>query len=48
MAGLAGGLTSAGLTHEEFTVQLVEAALARGRGRVAGRGGAVSGEPVAG
>ena len=36
MAGLAGSLTSSGLTHEAFTVQLVEAALARGRGRTAG------------
>jgi D-alanine-D-alanine ligase len=30
-AGLAGGLTSAGLTHAQFTIQLVERALARGR-----------------
>jgi D-alanine-D-alanine ligase len=30
-AGLAGGLISAGLTHEQFTVELVERALARGR-----------------
>src|SRR5581483_9437008 len=30
-AGLAGGLASAGLTHAQFTVQLVERALARGR-----------------
>ena len=29
VAGLAGSLTSSGLTHEAFTVQLVEAALAR-------------------
>ncbi len=29
-AGLAGGLISAGLTHSEFTVKLVQAALARG------------------
>jgi len=29
-AGLAGGLTSAGMTHAQFTVQLVRAALARG------------------
>lgn len=48
LAGMAGGLTSAGLTHQDFTIQLVEAALARGRVRVAGRGAAVSGEPVAG
>ncbi len=31
MAGLAGGLTSSGLTHEAFTVQIVEAALSRGK-----------------
>src|SRR5262249_10620015 len=31
-AGLAGGLASAGLTHAQFTVELVHAALARGRG----------------
>jgi D-alanine-D-alanine ligase len=30
-AGLAGGLASAGLTHAQFTVQLVERALARSR-----------------
>jgi D-alanine-D-alanine ligase len=30
-AGLAGGLASAGLTHAQFTVELVHAALARGR-----------------
>jgi D-alanine-D-alanine ligase len=30
-AGLAGGLASAGLTHAQFTLQLVERALARGR-----------------
>jgi D-alanine-D-alanine ligase len=30
-AGLAGGLTSAGLPHAQFTVDLVRAALARGR-----------------
>jgi D-alanine-D-alanine ligase len=30
-AGLAGGLASAGLAHAQFTVQLVERALARGR-----------------
>jgi D-alanine-D-alanine ligase len=29
-AGLAGGLASAGLTHAQFTVELVRAALARG------------------
>jgi D-alanine-D-alanine ligase len=32
LAGLAGGLASAGLTHAQFTVELVHAALARGRG----------------
>ncbi len=32
-AGLAGGLISAGLTHAQFTVELVHAALARGQGR---------------
>jgi D-alanine-D-alanine ligase len=31
-AGLAGGLASAGLTHAQFTVELVHAALARGQG----------------
>jgi D-alanine-D-alanine ligase len=31
-AGLAGGLISAGLTHEAFTVELVRRALARGHG----------------
>jgi D-alanine-D-alanine ligase len=31
-AGLVGGLQSAGITHEQFTVELVRAALARGRG----------------
>jgi D-alanine-D-alanine ligase len=31
MAGLSGGLTSAGLTHAQFTVDLVHQALARGR-----------------
>ncbi len=36
MAGLSGGLTSAGLTHDHFTLQLVEAALARGRVSVLG------------
>jgi D-alanine-D-alanine ligase len=30
-AGLAGGLRSAGLTHEQFTIELVRNALARGR-----------------
>jgi D-alanine-D-alanine ligase len=34
-AGLAGGLGSAGLTHAQFTVDLVQAALARGRQTVA-------------
>jgi D-alanine-D-alanine ligase len=29
MAGMSGGLTSAGLTHAQFTVELVHAALAR-------------------
>jgi D-alanine-D-alanine ligase len=38
-AGLAGGLGSAGLTHDRFTVQLVERALARSRAtRAAGVG----------
>ena len=46
MAGLSGGLQSAGLTHAGFTVQLVEAALARGRS--AGFGEAVPGQPVLG
>ena len=45
-AGLSGGLMSSGMTHDAFTVQLVEAALAQGR--TAGLGGAVWGEPVAG
>jgi D-alanine-D-alanine ligase len=31
-AGLAGGLESAGLTHAQFTLELVHAALARGQG----------------
>jgi D-alanine-D-alanine ligase len=31
LAGLSGGLNSAGLTHAQFTVELVHAALARGR-----------------
>jgi D-alanine-D-alanine ligase len=35
-AGLAGGLASAGLTHAQFTVQLVERAMARGRQQAAG------------
>ncbi len=47
-AGLAGGLISAGLTHEHFTLQLVEAALARGRGRTAGFDEVAPGQPVAG
>ena len=47
-AGLAGGLHSAGLTHAGFTVQLVESALARARGRSPGSGEAVPGQPVAG
>jgi D-alanine-D-alanine ligase len=34
-AGLSGGLISAGLTHAQFTVQLVEMALARSRKLVA-------------
>jgi D-alanine-D-alanine ligase len=46
MAGLAGGLTSSGLTHEAFTAQIVEAALARGRKAGVGEGFAV--RPVAG
>jgi D-alanine-D-alanine ligase len=32
MAGLSGGLMSAGLTHAQFTLELVHAALARARG----------------
>jgi D-alanine-D-alanine ligase len=32
LAGLAGGLQSAGLTHEQFTLELVQRALTRGRG----------------
>jgi D-alanine-D-alanine ligase len=40
LAGLAGGLTSAGLTHAQFTVDLVNAALARGQGT--GRAGVMS------
>ncbi|HVS35859.1 MAG TPA: ATP-grasp domain-containing protein [Gemmataceae bacterium] len=47
-AGLAGGLQSAGLTHEAFTLKLVEAALARGRGPSSGLGEAIPGQPVAG
>jgi len=36
-AGLAGGLGSAGLTHAQFTVDLVQRALARGdKGRLGG------------
>jgi D-alanine-D-alanine ligase len=31
LAGLSGGLTSAGLTHAQFAVELVHAALARGK-----------------
>jgi D-alanine-D-alanine ligase len=31
VAGLSGGLTSAGLTHAQFTVDLVHQALARGK-----------------
>ncbi|HBI44812.1 MAG TPA: D-alanine--D-alanine ligase [Planctomycetales bacterium] len=46
MAGLAGGLTSSGLTHDGFTVQIVEAALARGR--KAGLGVALSSRPAVG
>ena len=46
MAGLAGGLQSAGLTHADFTVQLVQGALARSRKRTSGFGDAVSGLPV--
>ena len=46
MAGLAGGLISSGLTHEAFTVQVVEAALAHRR--KAGLGAAFPGRPVAG
>jgi D-alanine-D-alanine ligase len=33
-AGLAGGLASAGISHEQFTLDLVRSALARGQGRV--------------
>jgi D-alanine-D-alanine ligase len=47
-AGMAGGLESAGLTHAAFTVQLVEAALARGRGRIAVIDETAPGQPVAG
>jgi D-alanine-D-alanine ligase len=36
-AGLAGGLASAGITHAQFTVDLVRAALARSRREEAGR-----------
>ena len=37
MAGLSGGLGSAGLTHAQFTVELVQRALARhGREQVGG------------
>jgi D-alanine-D-alanine ligase len=32
LAGLSGGLESAGITHAQFTVELVQAALARGQG----------------
>jgi D-alanine-D-alanine ligase len=32
LAGMAGGLESAGLTHTQFTLDLVQRALARGRG----------------
>jgi D-alanine-D-alanine ligase len=35
-AGLAGGLESAGLTHAQFTVELVQRALARGQGAAGG------------
>jgi D-alanine-D-alanine ligase len=35
-AGLAGGLASAGLTHAQFTLQLVERARSRGRGAAEG------------
>jgi D-alanine-D-alanine ligase len=40
VAGLAGGLESAGLTHAQFSVELVQSALTRGRG------GVQNGEPV--
>jgi hypothetical protein len=30
LAGLSGGLTSAGMTHSQFTIELVQAALLRG------------------
>jgi D-alanine-D-alanine ligase len=36
VAGLAGGLASAGLDHAQFTVELVQRALARGRKTAAG------------
>jgi D-alanine-D-alanine ligase len=36
-AGLTGGLTSAGMTHSQFTVDLVHAALARGKKNPAAR-----------
>jgi len=35
-AGLCGGLTSAGLTHAQFTVDLVKRALARGQRSMVG------------
>ncbi len=35
-AGMSGGLVSAGLTHAQFTVQLVEMALARGQKQMGG------------
>jgi D-alanine-D-alanine ligase len=37
-AGMAGGLASAGLTHAQFAVELVQRALARGRGTTTAQG----------
>ena len=36
LAGLSGGLGSAGLTHPQFTVELVQRALARAKGKLGG------------
>jgi D-alanine-D-alanine ligase len=44
-AGLTGGLTSAGLTHAQFTVDLVRAALARGSKKLSPHT-AAAGEPA--
>jgi D-alanine-D-alanine ligase len=38
LAGLSGGLQSAGLTHAQFTLELVQCALARGRGAKTSKG----------